>query len=96
LRGLKFGPDAEIGKKEGFRSGTNYSAAIHQDGERPVLFVPYFFRELLGFLLKWQKLGLKAPNRLPVLTRKAFEVLIRKKGNVPSQKGFFATKTRPY
>jgi hypothetical protein len=28
----------------------NYSAAIHQDGEKPVLFVPYFFRELLGFL----------------------------------------------
>jgi hypothetical protein len=25
----------------------NYSAAIHQDGEKPVLFVPYFFRELL-------------------------------------------------
>ena len=28
----------------------NYSAAIHQDGEKPVLFVPYFFRELLGLL----------------------------------------------
>jgi hypothetical protein len=46
-----------------------YSAAIHQDGEKPVLFVPYFFRELLGFLLNW-----------------------RKKVNVPSQKGLFATK----
>jgi hypothetical protein len=33
----------------------NYSAAIHQDGEKPVLFVPYFFRALLGFLLNWQK-----------------------------------------
>jgi hypothetical protein len=33
----------------------NYSAAIHQDGEKPVLFVPYFFRELLGFLLNWRK-----------------------------------------
>jgi hypothetical protein len=29
---------------------SNYSAAIHQDGEKPVLFVPYFLRELLGFL----------------------------------------------
>jgi hypothetical protein len=38
----------------------NDSAAIHQDGEKPVLFVPYFFRELLGFLLNWQKIGLKA------------------------------------
>jgi hypothetical protein len=28
----------------------NYSAAIHQDGEKHVLFVPSFFRELLGFL----------------------------------------------
>jgi hypothetical protein len=46
----------------------NYSAAIHQDGEKPVLFVPYFFRELLGFLLNWQKLGLKASNSLPGLT----------------------------
>jgi hypothetical protein len=27
----------------------NHSAAIHQDGEKPVLFVPFFFRELLGF-----------------------------------------------
>jgi hypothetical protein len=35
----------------------NYSAAIHQDGEKPVLFVPYFFRELLGVLLNWQKQG---------------------------------------
>jgi hypothetical protein len=35
----------------------NYSAAIHQDGEKPVLFVPYFFRELLGFLLNWLKQG---------------------------------------
>jgi hypothetical protein len=34
---------------------SNYSAAIHQDGEKPVLFVPYFFRELLGFLLNWRK-----------------------------------------
>jgi hypothetical protein len=33
----------------------NYSAAIHQDGEKFVLFVPYFFRELLGFLLNWRK-----------------------------------------
>jgi hypothetical protein len=73
----------------------NYSAAIHQDGEKPVLFVPYFFRELLGFLLNWRKSGLKASNRLPVLARKAFEALIRKKGNVTSQKGLFATKTRP-
>jgi hypothetical protein len=29
---------------------SNYSAPIHQYGEKPVLFVPYFFRELLGFL----------------------------------------------
>jgi hypothetical protein len=25
------------------RKKRNYSAAIHQDGEKPVLFVPYFF-----------------------------------------------------
>jgi hypothetical protein len=35
----------------------NYSAAVHQDGEKPVLFVPYFFRELLGVLLNWLKQG---------------------------------------
>jgi hypothetical protein len=74
----------------------NYSAAIHQDGKKSVLFVPYFFRELLGCLLNWQKLGLKASNSLPVLAQKAFESLIRKKVNVTSQKGLFATKTRPY
>jgi hypothetical protein len=28
-----------------FSSKRNYSAAIHQDGEKPVLFVPYFFRK---------------------------------------------------
>jgi hypothetical protein len=33
-----------------FKNGCNDSAAIHQDGEKPVLFVPNFFRELLGFL----------------------------------------------
>jgi hypothetical protein len=38
-----------------FRSGTNYSSALHQDGEKPVLFVPYFFRERLGFFLNWRK-----------------------------------------
>jgi hypothetical protein len=27
----------------------NYSAAIHQDGEKPVLFVPYFFGSFLAF-----------------------------------------------
>jgi hypothetical protein len=74
----------------------NYSAAIHQDGEKPVLFVPYFFRELLGFLLNRQKLGLKASNRLPVLAQKAFESFIRKKVNVTSQKGLFSTKASPY
>jgi hypothetical protein len=35
----------------------NYSEAIYQDGEKSVLFVPYFFRGLLGFLLNWRKLG---------------------------------------
>jgi hypothetical protein len=74
----------------------NYSAAIHQDGEKPVLFGPYFVRELLGFLLNWQKLGLKTSNRLQVLTQNAFEALIRKKVNVTSQKGLFATETRLY
>jgi hypothetical protein len=54
-----------------------------------------FFRELLVFLLNWQKLGLKASNSLPVLTQKAFAALIRKKVNVTSQKGLFATKIRP-
>jgi hypothetical protein len=34
---------------------SNDSAAIHQDGEKPVLFVPYFFPELLGFLLNGRK-----------------------------------------
>jgi hypothetical protein len=82
--------------KKGRKRISNYSAAIHQDGEKPVLFVPYFFRELLGFLLNGQKLGLKASNRLPVLSRKAFESFIRKKLNVTSQKGLFATKTTPY
>jgi hypothetical protein len=28
-----------------FSSKRSYSAAIHQDGEKPVLFVPYFFRK---------------------------------------------------
>jgi hypothetical protein len=32
-----------------FKITGNDSAAIHQDGEKSVLFVPYFFRELLGF-----------------------------------------------
>jgi hypothetical protein len=59
------------------------------------LFAPYFFRELRGFLLNWQKLGLKASNRLPILAQKAFEALIRKKVNVTSQKSLFATKARP-
>jgi hypothetical protein len=69
-------------KNLGFRSGTNSSAAIHQDGEKPVFFVPYFFRpnhffgELLGFLLNWQKLGLKAPE------------------SSPSPIGFFSSKSR--
>jgi hypothetical protein len=39
------------------KTHSNDSAAIHQDGEKPVLFIPYFFRELLGFLLKWLKQG---------------------------------------
>jgi hypothetical protein len=34
---------------------SNSSAAIHQDGEKPVLFVPYFFRELLGFFAELAK-----------------------------------------
>jgi hypothetical protein len=55
-----------------------------------------FFRELLGFLLNWQKLGLKASDSLPVLSQKVFESLIRKKINVTSQKGLFATKATPY
>jgi hypothetical protein len=67
----------------------NYSAVIHQDGEKPVLFVPYFFRELLGFLLNGRKLGLKASNRLPVLAQQAFESLIRKKSNCHFTKGPF-------
>jgi hypothetical protein len=62
----------------------------------PFCSFPIFFREFLGFLLNWQKLGLKASNRLPVLTQNAFEALIRKKVNVTSQKGFFATTTRPH
>jgi hypothetical protein len=55
-----------------------------------------FSRELLGFLPNWRKLGLKASNRSPVLTQKAFDALIRKKANVTSQKGLFTTKTRPH
>jgi hypothetical protein len=57
------------------------------------LFVPhFFFRELLGLLLSWQKLGLTALNSLSVLTQKAYEALIRKKCNITSQKGFLPIK----
>jgi hypothetical protein len=38
------------GPQTSIKIKSNYSAAIHQDGEKPVLSVPYFFRELLGFL----------------------------------------------
>jgi hypothetical protein len=62
----------------------------------PFCSFPIFFRELLGFLLNRQKLGLKASDSLPVLSQKAFESLIRKKINVTSQKGLFATKAKPY
>jgi hypothetical protein len=50
----------------------NYSA-IHQDGGKPVLFVPYFFRELLGFLLNWRKQrpeGLKPFARFSAKSRR--------------------------
>jgi hypothetical protein len=56
----------------------NYSAAIHQDGEKPVLFVPYFFRELLGFLLNWRKQRPKGLKPFARFRAKAFESLIRK------------------
>jgi hypothetical protein len=74
----------------------NYSAAIHQDDEKPVLFVPYFFRELLGFLLNWRKQRPEGLKPFASLARKTFESLIRKKVNVTSQKGLFATKATPY
>jgi hypothetical protein len=60
----------------------------------PFCSFPIFFRELLGFLLNWQKLGLKASDSSPVLAQKAFESLIRKKGNVTSQKAHFAIIAR--
>jgi hypothetical protein len=73
----------------------NYSAAIHQDGEKPVLFVPYFFRELLGFLLNWRKQRPKGLKQFARFSAKNLRIsLIRKKVNVTSQKGLFATKTQ--
>jgi hypothetical protein len=72
-----------------YKMECNYSAAIHQDGGKPVLFVPFFFRELLGFLPNWRKLGLKASDSLPVLSQKAFESLIRKKNKCHFTKGPF-------
>jgi hypothetical protein len=60
------------------------------------LFVPYFFRELLGFLLNWRKQRPKGLKPFARYSAKAFESLTRKKVNVTSQKGLFATKTRPY
>jgi hypothetical protein len=41
---------------------SDYLAPIYQDGKKCVLFVPHFFRELLGFLLNGRKqrpMGLK-------------------------------------
>jgi hypothetical protein len=63
--------------------------SLPEDGEKPVLFVPYFFRELLGSLLNWQRLGLKASGRLPVVTQKVFEALSRKKSKCHFTKGPF-------
>ena len=38
-----------------FKLIRNYSTPISSIGEKPVLFVPIFFRELLGFLLNYRK-----------------------------------------
>jgi hypothetical protein len=74
----------------------NDSADSHQDGEKPVLFVPYFFRELLGFLLNWQKQRPKGLKPFASFSAKSLRISNpKKKVNVTSQKGLFATKTRP-
>jgi hypothetical protein len=85
----KFEPDTEIGKKEGFRSGTNYSAAIHQDGEKPVLFVPYFFRELLGFLLNWRKQRPKGLKPFASFSEKSLRISHPRKNKCHFTKGPF-------
>jgi hypothetical protein len=61
----------------------------------PFCSFPIFFGSFLAFCGTGENKGLKASNRLPVLAQKAFEALIRKKVNVTSQMGLFATKTRP-
>ena len=70
------------------KKGT-YSAAIHQDGEKPVLFVPYFFRELLGLLLNWRKQRPKGLRPFASFGAKRLRIShsSEKKVNVTSQKG---------
>jgi hypothetical protein len=78
---------------------SNFKVTIRQlfikMAKSPFCSFPIFFGSFLAFLLNWQKLGLKASDSLPVLAQKAFKSLIRKKVNVTSQEGFFATKQGP-
>ena len=66
------------GNRHDIEKDCNYSVAIYPEGEKPFCLFPIFFRELLGLVLNWQKLGLKASGGSPVLAQKAFESLIRK------------------
>jgi hypothetical protein len=54
-----------------------------------------FFRELLGFLLKWRKQRPEGLKPFASFNAKSLRSSHPKKINVTSQKGLFATKTRP-
>jgi hypothetical protein len=67
----------------------NYSAAIHQDGEKPVLFVPYFFRELPGFLLNRRKQRPKGLKPFASSIAKSLRIFHPKKNKCHFTKGPF-------